>query len=585
MLPREMYNKNSPEDLQMILSHEFAHIQRQDCRINLLQRIIEAVFFFHPLIWYASFQLTQQREQICDNYVLAQGASAADYVGLLSRIVEQGFVKKHFHAVALFEGRLLSRIRSLLDPKHNNQIKASWPATIISAVIITICLAIGTLRLEAKSGRETLYKDIFVYVTDTDSTPVADASIEALADYKPVGHVQTNDDGKAVLKVPEDARISWIIGLKSGVGFDYYENYKARYALLEEISGQITLVLDGARNIAVRGVDSEDNPVSDVPFVPWTIIKEGKNSHVNLSGSSIARVRTNDEGLANFDWFPEHTTEDINGTVRSATTFMVPEGEYFWPDCEQKKPYREYSLETTARLLRNTSISGKVLLPDGSGADGILVRAEGRGNTPFFCRRETCTGSDGSYSINVYPNQTYMITVIDDNWASETQCEVIVRENVPVRNVDLQLSGGTLINGQLTGGSDSQPIAGELVLLSQNGLMLAQEFVTGGYSNKEGLIRTTKTDGDGRYTFRVAAGDYTIGSVTMALHQSQGQTFKIESEKEIERNFRAKNTWVIGITGAISYAHQEKIYDGAMIFDSCSYCHTPVNFKTEQRSK
>ena len=151
ILPRKMYENSTAEDLQMVLSHELAHIERRDCLTNLLQRVIEAVFFFHPLIWYASFQLTQQREQICDNFVLARGASATNYVGLLSRIVEQGFEKNRLQAVALFEGRLLSRVRLLLDPKHNNQIKASRWAKIVCGIVVLICLTFGTLRLEAKS--------------------------------------------------------------------------------------------------------------------------------------------------------------------------------------------------------------------------------------------------------------------------------------------------------------------------------------------------------------------------------------------------------------------------------------------------
>ncbi|MHC4557685.1 MAG: M56 family metallopeptidase [Planctomycetota bacterium] len=156
ILPREIYNNAAPEDLQMVLSHELAHIQRWDCWTNLLQRVIEAIFFFHPLVWYASSQLTQQREQICDNYVIEKGAPIMDYTKLLSRIAGQGLEKTRFQAVALFEGRLVQRIRSLLDPKHNTQTKTSCRAAVACAIAVLICLGFGTLRLEAKSGVDTL---------------------------------------------------------------------------------------------------------------------------------------------------------------------------------------------------------------------------------------------------------------------------------------------------------------------------------------------------------------------------------------------------------------------------------------------
>jgi beta-lactamase regulating signal transducer with metallopeptidase domain len=152
LLPKEMYEKSTEEDLQMVLNHELAHIERRDCLTNLFQRIVEAAFFFHPLVLYASSQLTQQREQICDNYVLKKGVPVMDYVKLLSRIAEQGLEKTWFHAVALFEGRLTQRIRSLLDPKHSSQIKVSRRATVGCAITVLICLAFSTLRLDAKSA-------------------------------------------------------------------------------------------------------------------------------------------------------------------------------------------------------------------------------------------------------------------------------------------------------------------------------------------------------------------------------------------------------------------------------------------------
>ncbi|MBL7187884.1 MAG: carboxypeptidase regulatory-like domain-containing protein [Phycisphaerae bacterium] len=151
LLPREMYDNAPAQDLRMVLSHELAHVERWDCWTNLFQRVIEAIFFFHPLLWYASFQLTQQREQICDNYVIEKGAPVMDYTTLLSRIAEQGLEKTRFQAVALFEGRLVQRVRFLLDPKSNTRTKASHRAVAACAIAVLTCLALVTVRLEAKS--------------------------------------------------------------------------------------------------------------------------------------------------------------------------------------------------------------------------------------------------------------------------------------------------------------------------------------------------------------------------------------------------------------------------------------------------
>jgi beta-lactamase regulating signal transducer with metallopeptidase domain len=72
ILPRRTYENSSSEELRMVLNHELAHIERRDCWTNLLQRIVEAVFFFHPLVWWVSFQLTQEREFLPSSGLVGQ---------------------------------------------------------------------------------------------------------------------------------------------------------------------------------------------------------------------------------------------------------------------------------------------------------------------------------------------------------------------------------------------------------------------------------------------------------------------------------------------------------------------------------
>ncbi len=152
LLPRRMYQDASSKDLRMILAHELAHIDRGDCWVNLFQRLLEAVFFFHSLVWLASRQLTHERERICDNWVLARGVSVDDYMLLLSNIGERILMKtRPLPTVALFEGGLLSRVRSLLDPQHNRITRMTRRSAWTCALSFLLCFAaLGTIRLGAR---------------------------------------------------------------------------------------------------------------------------------------------------------------------------------------------------------------------------------------------------------------------------------------------------------------------------------------------------------------------------------------------------------------------------------------------------
>ena len=152
LLPRPMYEDASAKDLRMVLAHELAHIDRRDGWVNLFQRLLEAAFFFHSLVWLASRQLTHERERICDNWVLARGVSVDDYMLLLSDIGERILMKTtRIPTVALFEGGLLSRVRSLLDPQHDRITRMTRRSAWTCTLSFLLCFAaLGTIRLSAR---------------------------------------------------------------------------------------------------------------------------------------------------------------------------------------------------------------------------------------------------------------------------------------------------------------------------------------------------------------------------------------------------------------------------------------------------
>src|SRR5262249_56001468 len=74
------------DQLSALLTHELAHIRRFDLVVNLLQRVIETLLFFHPAVWYLSRQISRERENCCDDCVLAAGWQGTVYADALLRI-------------------------------------------------------------------------------------------------------------------------------------------------------------------------------------------------------------------------------------------------------------------------------------------------------------------------------------------------------------------------------------------------------------------------------------------------------------------------------------------------------------------
>ena len=84
----------SPAELNAILLHELAHLRRWDDWTNLAQKLVKAVFFFHPAVWFIESRLTLEREMACDDAVLAASFSPRAYAESLVSLAEKSFLRR-----------------------------------------------------------------------------------------------------------------------------------------------------------------------------------------------------------------------------------------------------------------------------------------------------------------------------------------------------------------------------------------------------------------------------------------------------------------------------------------------------------
>lgn len=71
IIPHDLLQSFTPNQLQWVLLHELAHIKRFDTIAVLGQKIVQSLYFFNPIIWIVNRMIDQQREYICDDLALA----------------------------------------------------------------------------------------------------------------------------------------------------------------------------------------------------------------------------------------------------------------------------------------------------------------------------------------------------------------------------------------------------------------------------------------------------------------------------------------------------------------------------------
>ena len=88
-LPVSAITALSPDQLDAVLAHELEHIRRADYAWNLVQSLIETVFFFHPAVWWLGARLRDQRELCCDDAALKACDDPLTYATALLSLEEQ----------------------------------------------------------------------------------------------------------------------------------------------------------------------------------------------------------------------------------------------------------------------------------------------------------------------------------------------------------------------------------------------------------------------------------------------------------------------------------------------------------------
>jgi len=153
LLPASALLGLTPQQLEMVLAHELAHIRRHDFLINLLQAFVETLMFFHPAVWWMSSRVRIERENCCDDMAVAVCGNPIQYAKALTRL-EELRADSLSVVVAANGGSLLGRIRRIAAGRAESTSSASrWFAAVAMLAILGLALAVPSLP--ALAQRET----------------------------------------------------------------------------------------------------------------------------------------------------------------------------------------------------------------------------------------------------------------------------------------------------------------------------------------------------------------------------------------------------------------------------------------------
>ena len=139
-VPPDISERYTPAQIRWILLHELAHIKRGDAIVSSLQKILQILFFFHPVVWWANSIINQQREYACDDTALT--GSAADRKdcgeGFLSIVLQTNGLPTIMPAtlgMINYKTMIRRRLMRILDDKRRLHSKLTFGAGILLLMV------------------------------------------------------------------------------------------------------------------------------------------------------------------------------------------------------------------------------------------------------------------------------------------------------------------------------------------------------------------------------------------------------------------------------------------------------------------
>jgi uncharacterized protein (TIGR03435 family) len=142
-------------DLRRAVTHEVEHVRRRDWVTFCLARTICALYWFHPLVWFANRQLCVNAERACDDAVV-RDHQAVGYADQLVTLAERSLSQRRRPLLAMANRHDLStRVHAVLSTCQQRGPAGVWARITIAVAVVASLAALAPLRTVASTVGQT----------------------------------------------------------------------------------------------------------------------------------------------------------------------------------------------------------------------------------------------------------------------------------------------------------------------------------------------------------------------------------------------------------------------------------------------
>jgi bla regulator protein blaR1 len=145
VLPAGIQERLTAGELETVIAHEMCHVRRRDNLTAAVQMALEAIFWFHPLIWWIGARLLDERERACDEAVVGLGKDSQTYAESILKVC-RFYVESKLACVAGISGSSLKRrVKTIMRNRVMDRLSTFKKLALAgaAAAVVVVPVAVG----------------------------------------------------------------------------------------------------------------------------------------------------------------------------------------------------------------------------------------------------------------------------------------------------------------------------------------------------------------------------------------------------------------------------------------------------------
>ena len=159
LFPEGLVGRLTPAQLDAILAHECAHVRAHDNLLAVVHMAVEAIFWFHPLVWWIERRMIDERERACDEAVIRAGKRPADYAEGILAVCRWSLESPVMCVSGVTGSDLRARIETILANRLGHPLHMTGRVLFAGAALIVLGGPIGIGLLHAAPKEHAAAKE------------------------------------------------------------------------------------------------------------------------------------------------------------------------------------------------------------------------------------------------------------------------------------------------------------------------------------------------------------------------------------------------------------------------------------------